>query len=569
MSRRVLLRGIAAAAALSLVPAAGGAAPALEVRGWPGPEREVAVLAAEALRAPLDSAALLRALPAIAKRLQARGHLEGRVGAAWRTGEGEPRLVVTAEPGPRFVFAPVEVALSGADSARIAASLAPLIGEPADPARFERALAGAVESAEREGHAWAQLSVSDWRADGGELRTRVTGALGPAVRVQAVRLEGLRVTQPAIARRAMGTLAGMPYRPERARAAADRLQRLGVFARAEWLGIEGGADWGEGVLTYRVEEPRYNRIEGAVGVQGESGVVGLARFELGNLLGTGRSVGFDWRRRGRGLSDLEARYREPLVLGWPLALEAGVAQQVQDTLYTQDRFGLRGVLAVSARERVEMGYQEERVVQTRGRVRGVDLASTMFALARDGRDDALAPRSGTLARLAATQIARRERLDDGTRVRSRASSLDARLEGHRPLGPRTGLMLEVAGTGRLSGDRVLGDFERTPVGGAATLRGHDEEAFRADRVLRTRAEFRVLLGGRGERVHLFWDHAEMERREAGTPEPATRRVRERADGLGFGLRLPAAGGLVDLDYGIAPGRGAFDGRIHLRLVTAF
>jgi hypothetical protein len=44
---------------------------------------------------------------------------------------------------------------------------------------------------------------------------------------------------------------------------------------------------------------------------------------------------------------------------------------------------------------------------------------------------------------------------------------------------------------------------------------------------------------------------------------------EAADGIGFGLRLPAAGGLVDLDYGIEPGRGFLDGRIHLRLVSAF
>jgi hypothetical protein len=42
-----------------------------------------------------------------------------------------------------------------------------------------------------------------------------------------------------------------------------------------------------------------------------------------------------------------------------------------------------------------------------------------------------------------------------------------------------------------------------------------------------------------------------------------------ADGIGFGLRLPAAGGLVDLDYGLEPGRGFLDGRIHLRLVSAF
>lgn len=556
-------------AALLLGTASTASAASLEARGWPGATREPSMLFAEALRMQGDSLALARALASATRRLQSLGHLDGRVRADWEESPAGPRLVIVVEPGAHHVFAPVEVALTGADSAHVARSLASLAGESADPARFERALERSVEEAEREGRAWAQLAVADWRSDSGVVHTRVTGVLGPEVSVTGVRLEGLSVTQPALARRAMGRLSGMPYRPLLARAAAERLLQLGVFRRVEFLGLEGSADWREGVLAYRVEEPRYNRIEGAVGVQGETGVVGLVRFELGNLLGTGRQVGLDWRRRGRGLSDLEARYREPLVLGWPLAIELAVAQQLQDTLYTRDRFGVRGVVAVGARERIEMGYEEERVVQTRGRVRAVDLANTQFALARDGRDETLSPRRGTRVRIAATQIARRERFDDATRARSRASGLDASFETHRPLSRGAGLMLELAGNGRLSGDRVLGDYERTPVGGAATLRGHDEEEFRVDRHVRSRLEYRYSLSDRGERLSIFWDHAEMETREGGLPGEPTRLVRERADGLGFGLRLPAAGGLIDLDYGIAPGRGALEGRIHLRLATSF
>lgn len=562
LARRIAAAGLLAAAAA-------WAAPSVEVTGWPGPPREAASLLSASLRAPRDSASLARDLVRLSARLQALGYLDGHASGGWSGPDAEPRLIVRIEPGGRSRFAPVAIALPSADSALIAAALEPLAGEPADPARFAAALDRAVEAAESAGHAWAQLSVTEWRADSGLVHTGVTGALGPRVTIRDVRLEGIAVTQPALARRAMGSLEGMPYRPAAARAAADRLMQLGVFQRTEWLGLEGGADWRDAVLVYRVEEPRYNRIEGALGVQGEAGVVGLARFDLGNLLGTGRAVGFDWRRRGRGLSDLEARYREPRVLGWPLSAELALSQQLQDTLYTRDRFGVRGVLAVSARERIEMGYEEERVVQTRSVLRGVDLAHTTFGLTRDGRDDTVSPRRGIRARLAATQIARRERSIDGTRTRSRGSALDAAAEWHRPLGARTGLMAEAVATGRLSGERVLGPFERTPVGGAATLRGHDEEAFRADRVLRTRAEWRWFVAARGERLHAFWDHAEMETREPLTDAAGTRLRRERADGVGFGLRLPAAGGFVDLDYGLEPGRGALDGRIHLRLVTAF
>jgi hypothetical protein len=53
------------------------------------------------------------------------------------------------------------------------------------------------------------------------------------------------------------------------------------------------------------------------------------------------------------------------------------------------------------------------------------------------------------------------------------------------------------------------------------------------------------------------------------PAGGDRMTRTGADGVGFGMRLPAAGGLVDLDYGLEPGRAFLEGKIHLRLVTAF
>ena len=41
------------------------------------------------------------------------------------------------------------------------------------------------------------------------------------------------------------------------------------------------------------------------------------------------------------------------------------------------------------------------------------------------------------------------------------------------------------------------------------------------------------------------------------------------DGVGFGLRLESAGGVVGIDYGLEPGRPPLEGKIHLRLVSAF
>jgi hemolysin activation/secretion protein len=115
---------------------------------------------------------------------------------------------------------------------------------------------------------------------------------------------------------------------------------------------------------------------------------------------------------------------------------------------------------------------------------------------------------------------------------------------------------------------VLGEWERWPVGGAASLRGHDEEAFRVDRYALARFEWRWFVGSQGQRLALFWDHAEMQTRVA-LPAGGDAFRHRAADGTGVGMRLPAAGGDVDLDYGLEPGHGFLEGKIHLRLVTSF
>jgi len=219
------------------------------------------------------------------------------------------------------------------------------------------------------------------------------------------------------------------------------------------------------------------------------------------------------------------------------------------------------------------GFEEERVVQARGEVQSANLQNTLFALEYDGRDESLSPRHGLRARVSATQVFKHEvlRATAATPAAGRtgsASALEVESEWHRPLGANTGLAFETHSAGRFSSQRVLAEWERYPLGGATTLRGHDEEAFRVDRYALGRLEWRYFLGVSGQRLQLFWDHAEMQTRLADVAGGDHLR-RASADGVGFGMRVPAAGGVVDLDYGLEPGHGFLDGRIHLRLVTAF
>ena len=572
-------RGGLAAACLLLalaLPCRAASGARLHVQGWPLALREADERFAQALHAPGDSVALASALARAEERLQSSGWLDARLHAGWAPDTAT--LAVRVEPGTRYRWGRLTLSVPGADSARFARFFRWPQGEPADPEQLTGVVDRALVEAEARGHAWAQLTVTGWTPDSGRVDVRLSGVLGPSVTVGALRIDGLKVTRRDVAERAIGRLAGQTYDPAVARAAAQRLAQLGVFTRAEFTGLQGGPQWETGTLAFKVEEPRYNRFEGAAGVQGEGGLVGLATLELGNLLGTARATSLGWQSRGPGRSNFHVRYTEPFVAGLPFRLEAALEQELQDSTYTRTRWGARLGYALGTGDHIEAGVEEERVVQPKGLVSNADLQNTVFGYERDGRDDLVSPRRGTRLRLTGTGVFKRETLR-GTGVsvatarRANAGVADVKAEVHRRTGTNTGVSLELWGSGRFSSQRVFSDYERTPVGGAATLRGHDEEEFRVDRVALSRLEYRFFPGSVGECVALFWDHALMYTREA-VLDPAgnpigDRGVTQGADGVGLGLRLRAGGGLVDVDYGVAPGRSFLDGRIHLQLVSTF
>jgi outer membrane protein assembly factor BamA len=577
MTRRSLHALVASAPLLLALAVHAAPGARLQLVGWPLAAREAEGGFAAALRAPGDSLALALALAKAEVRLQDSGWLDGRLSAQWSA--DSTTLLLRAEPGERYRWGRLALAVPPADSATLASLLRWPRGEPAAPAQLSGLVERALAAAEARGHAWAQLAVTGWEPRDGAVDVRLSGVLGPSVTVSGVRIDGLKVTRHDVAERALGRLAGQTYDPASAKAAAARLAQLGVFSSAAYTGLEGGPQWQSGTLAYKVSEPRYNRFEGAAGVQSQGNLVGLANLELGNLLGTARAATLGWQSRGPGRSDFRAHYTEPFVLGLPFRLEAGLHQELQDSTYTRTEWGGSLGYALGTGDRIDVGLEVEHVVQPRGEVSNADLQNTVFAYERDGRDDLVSPRRGTRLQTTGTGVFKRETLrptgpGQGAETRRvNAGVAEVKAETNRRTGTATGLSLELWGTGRFSSQRVFADYERTPVGGTTTLRGHDEEEFRVDRVALSRLEYRWFPGSAGERVALFWDHALMFTREALVDSLGNvigdRGHTQSADGVGFGLRLRAAGGLVDVDYGLAPGRGFLDGRIHLRLVSTF
>lgn len=566
-AKRRLVTAVVVAASLAFVPLS-LAAPRVEYRGVALSARQMERLLAPALEAPSDSSRLSDALGDVVAQLENLGYLDARAEAEWK-GAGHERLAVTLREGARYRLASIDVhAPNATDSSEIRRALGLSIGAWVSPAGVAQSLQAALDGFTEDGYPYATIGVRSWDTDSARVRLGVTGTLGPRVTITDVRVEGLKVTRADVAEKSMGRIKGQPYSRTAGLAARERLLQLGLFQDVSYQGLEGEADWSRGRLVYRVAEPRYNRFEAALGMQGQAGTAGLVRIDLDNLLGTGRALGLNWESHGRGIMQFGARYAEPMIFGAPIRLEGTFNQEVQDTLFARTRFGARGRLALSTTERVEVGYQEERVVQDQTDVAEARLQTTSLALERGTLDLPVTPRRGTRVRvsLGSTRKTEHLRTEGTTGAHSGQYQLDG--EWHRPFGPASGLAVEIQARGTFSSERVLPAFELLPLGGARSLRGYDEEQFHVDRYALARTEWRWFLGGPGQRIALFWDHALAATRVA-LPEGGDRNQILGRDGVGFGLRLEAAGSLIGLDYGLEPGRPPLEGKIHLQLVSTF
>ena len=524
------------------------------------------------LRAPRDTAALSAALGQAVQELQSRGHLEARASAAWDSLRGA-RLLVRIEEGPRFTLSSVTIETPGAqDSARMAHALALTPGGPASPVAVTAAIERAIETLSGDGYPYATLGVRQWQEDSTRVKLYLSGALGPGVTVTAVRVDGLRVTRPEVAKRAVGPLAGQPYRRSTAEDGRDRLEALGLFRSVAFQGLEGEPDWHGAQLVYKVEEPRYNELEGAVGVQGAAGAVGLARLNLGNLLGTGRAVALRWESRGSGVTQFDANYGEPQVFGLPLRLEGRIGQEVQDTIYVRTQLGCaRRVSRCRAASVSRSDTTWSAWCRSSTWSRRPIWRTRCWRLEHSSLDAAGRTRKrldGTCSR--STQSFKREHLrPEGEQHRARQRGRSARRVAHAAARLRAALNWEA-------------EFGRALQfgAGAAAVRAHaarrSQDAARLRRAAVLGRSLRAVAlrvgplprRGRTARVSVLGSRLDQHARSARRWQHS-RSTLASHDGIGFGLRVETAGGLIGLDYGLEPGRPPLEGKLHLQLVSQF
>ena len=404
---------------------------------------------------------------------------------------------------------------------------------------------------------------------------------GNQVRIGEVKLTGLQKTKPEVVLRELPVQAGDVFDQRKVDQSFHRLVNLGYFYEVSPSLLEEGKMPAEIIFNAKVTEARTGRFSGVIGYappttefEGAPQLTGVVEATETNLLGTGRGVNFLWK--SGLLQRLKIGYTEPWAFGKPIKIGVEYSQLKQRNQFTDAESnenaasvtigaGFRrlyeGSLGFSYKQ-IELPASNATLFATSPPIASpiVDVTDAaaqsgvkygvILGLTRDSRDYFLNPTHGRLDHVAF----------EFSRGDFKLRKLWVDLRGYFPTWHRQVIAIGLHGAAAW-GDNIP-PTELFYLGGANTLRGYDEDWFFGPRRVYANIEYRLLVG-RTSQFFVFTDLGAVTQVDQPTVFDPLR------VGYGFGMRLESKGGLLRMDYGLAEGRSALEGKIHVNLGTSF
>jgi outer membrane protein assembly factor BamA len=336
----------------------------------------------------------------------------------------------------------------------------------------------------------------------------------------------------------------------------------------------------EGILQIKVKERNTNNFDGIIGYippqkETETGyVTGMVNITLRNIFGTGRAASINWEKLTRVSQELQLKYLEPWLFGYPFNLNAHLFQRIQDSTYVQRIIG--GGLEYLATEDISANafVLFETVIPT---VRQVPVftvynsssITTGVGLKIDLRDDPLATLNGFIFENSYSYSKKTingppEYISEGLQTEINLQRITAGFGAFFEIFPRNVIALKVNGE-ELSGPFFeLSDLWR--FGGTKTVRGYREEQFLASRCAWTNLEYRLMLSLRTY-IFTFFDSGYYLLEE--NSDIGIQRGENFIFGYGLGIALDTAVGLLGVSFAFADGDSFSEGKIHFGIVNDF
>jgi len=401
---------------------------------------------------------------------------------------------------------------------------------------------------------------------------------GPLVTIASIVIKGNTLTRNKVILRETRLKTGNLYNQQEIMSARGNLQKLGYFKNVAEPEIAFVKD--KAILTFNVKEGNANTIDGVIGysppvrAEGRGYFTGRLLFTFPNLFGTGRFLEAYWEKKDQYSQSMRFGYQEPWLFSLPLNIGTRFRQDIRDTTYVEREWRFSMEYLPWSSFSISLGAGEKDILPDSLGSILYNLAQTKSLLLTLGVDyntlnDPLNPRRGVRYHTIFTTGRKRNLGPDFLRkqqnwkanVNTKRIQVDA--ETVVPTFGHQVFYFGFHGAEVKSGEPFVPLSDQVRFGGARTLRGYREDAFRGTLVAWTNMEYRYLLG-RYSRVFLFLDVGMYQRKEK-----ESGLIKGTKIGYGFGVRLGTRVGLFGIDFGLGQRDSLMQAKVHVGLVNKF
>jgi hypothetical protein len=286
-------------------------------------------------------------------------------------------------------------------------------------------------------------------------------------------------------------------------------------------------------------------------------LAGAVDISLGNIGGTARSAELGWERPRRQNSRLEAAYHEPWLMGFDIGANLTASHRVEDSSYVQSSGGLMLKISLGSGLIAGVGGAVERVVPGTSQFyrRSLKYSSQWMVQSSPAAEKA---QGMSLDWSFKADIGQKNYYQPDSKLSV------GRLSGDMiyAVGLSVNHQLSGAGHGRMvtSNEKPVPRYDQFSLGGVASLRGYYDDQFMANRLWWINLEYRYRPV-RNFIAVLFTDLAGIYDRD--------RNIKALKQGYGAGMKIESKIGWMSIFYGLSQNNKPLNGKIHLKLESAF
>lgn len=435
------------------------------------------------------------------------------------------------------------------------------------------------------GHPFATLSLSDIKIDKGEIRG--TCFLNPNQRVvwDSMLTKGDAQIHSKFLENHLGIKTGQVYSEEKFEAISqliDKLDFLSEIKPSELEFFDGVAK----VHNY-LKKQSANRFDGIIGFQNNNEtdrleLTGEVNLDLVNSFHRGERIQFNWRKLEESSQNLKIAFQYPYIFNSKLGTDFSFQLLKQDSSYvnTNLRLGLNFQQSGNSSLRLFYQLKSSNLISTKqyaGLTVLPDFADSKsnllgFQYEYEKLDRTYNPLKGWHWILdvagGENKIKKNINIPDelytGVDLKTKIFEGSLSLKHYIPIGLKWVYHWQVMAARMNRVNYFENDLYR--LGGMKSIRGFNEDAFRASKYALARQEFR-FVPSRNTSIYLFYDLAWYEQ------EIQEKIMSDQPMGYGFGLNFSTGSGLFTLNYALGKQDGQStdlkSAKIHFGFIAKF